>query len=145
MNFDYLCPHYIAQFEGSEMEALSFWVETMRRGSKAYSECRMEAAVTYLTTALEVGLLRSHTPLNHYFSPLHTIKPVEFLLETYVAEDDRQGAVRLIQKVTSHLGPRVKLEKQLAQLFEKYSYLIAEAENDNQAKKVYYLKDYGGL
>lgn len=88
MKSPYLCAYHAERLKACESEAFRYWGEMMRRGVQAYVECRFDAAVLYLGTALEIGLLRQRCQLNGLFEGLHIQKPVEFLVE--LLKIDRQ-------------------------------------------------------
>jgi len=99
--FSYLCPNHIAQLQISEKRAMSYWVEIMRRGVKAYSQCRVEASELYLSAAIEIYLLRSACNENSFFSGCHLLKPLDFVLELFIQNQAFDKASKLLGKIES--------------------------------------------
>ena len=102
MRSPYLCAYHAERLKACESEAFRYWGEMMRRGVQAYVECRFDAAVLYLGTALEIGLLRQRCQLNGLFEGLHIQKPVEFLVELLKIDRQYHQVNELLDYVARH-------------------------------------------
>lgn len=105
MKTPYLCAYHAERLKACESEAFRYWGEMMRRGVQAYVECRFDAAVLYLGTALEIGLLRQRCELNGLFESLHILKPVEFLVELLKVDRQYQEVNKLLEYVAENARP----------------------------------------
>ncbi|WP_053979281.1 hypothetical protein [Marinagarivorans algicola] len=99
MKSQYFCAYHAKQVCGSETQAFSQWAEVMRRGTKAYVQCRLEAATLFLNSALDIAQLRSECNSNNVFSVMHLCKPVEFLIQVAIAEGHFQKATALLNRL----------------------------------------------
>lgn len=108
MRSPYLCAYHAERLKACESEAFRYWGEMMRRGVQAYVECRFDAAVLYLGTALEIGLLRQRCQLNGLFKGLHIQKPVEFLVELLKIDGQYHQVNELLNYVFTHANSVAK-------------------------------------
>lgn len=99
MNTRYFCAYHAERIRESEPHALRCWVEMMRRGMQAYTECRIEAAQIYLGSALDIGLLRHTCAHNTVFGEIHLTKPADFIIELRLSEADHEAALSLLNKI----------------------------------------------
>lgn len=122
MRTPYLCAYHVERLKACESEAFRYWGEMMRRGVQAYVECRFEAAVLYLGTALEIGLLRHRCELNGLFESLHILKPVEFLVELLKVDRQYHEVNELLEYVakSARPGADVPLTNFLAKSFIRF-------------------------
>lgn len=119
----HLCPLHTQIIKNSEVEALTTWKKLMQSAVVAFSQCRVEAAKTYFSASLEVTLMRL-SQTNVQISATHLLKPVHFLCEIYLSEDQSDSAEELYvfaRKVleVNTLSFTVEDEKIMAQLSEK--------------------------
>jgi hypothetical protein len=101
MNSRYLCAYHLERLRFCESDAYRLWMEMMRRGAQTYTECRLEAAILYLNTALEISLLRQCCEQNGLFSGVHLLKPAEFLFEALMLEQRYSEADAMLQQISS--------------------------------------------
>lgn len=124
MNSRYLCAYHQERLRVCESGAYRFWAEMMRRGAMTYTECRFDAAIIYLGTALDIGLLRQGCEQNGLFSAFHLLKPAEFLYEALLLEQrfgEAEALLRKISSATDHCndGFAAQLRSFLAQAYER--------------------------
>ncbi len=108
MNSRYFCPAHIEKLTNSEQQAFSSWNELMQRAIVAHIHCRIESADIYFRSALEIALLRLRCHRRQLFSDIHLIKPLEFLIDVQLAENNYPAAVRLLSRVSSGVADGVK-------------------------------------
>lgn len=119
MKLKHLCYQHARALTCCESEARRYWTETMRRGVLAYTQCRWDAARIYFAAASEIALLRWLLIENEYFSNIHLVKPLQFLVEIALAEGDCAVAIELLDDVR----PQVDLagDPRLPELLEYLS------------------------
>lgn len=101
MKSRYLCAFHQERLRFCESDAYRLWMEMMQRGTQTYTECRFDAAILYLSTALDIGFLRQGCEQNGLFSALHLLKPAEFLYEALMLEQRYGDAEILLRKISS--------------------------------------------
>ena len=101
MRSKYFCAYHSEKMKTYETEAYRYWMEVMRRGVQSYAKCRSESAHIYLHTAVDIGLLRQGCKRNGVFEELHIIKPAEFLIQLFIADDNFNGAHELLSHISS--------------------------------------------
>lgn len=116
MRSPYLCAYHAERLKACESEAFRYWGEMMRRGVQAYVECRFDAAVLYLGTALEIGLLRQRCQLNGLFEGVHIQKPVEFLVELLKIDRQYQQVNELLDYVSKQVDSVAKQADSVADI-----------------------------
>lgn len=116
MRSPYLCAYHAERLKACESEAFRYWGEMMRRGVQAYVECRFDAAVLYLGTALEIGLLRQRCQLNGLFAGVHIQKPVEFLVELLKIDRQYQQVNELLDYVSKQVDSVAKQADSVADI-----------------------------
>ena len=134
MKSQYFCAYHAKQVCGSETQAFSQWGEVMRRGVKAYVQCRIEAATLFLNAALDIAQLRSECSTNSVFSLMHLCKPVEFLIQLTIAENNFKKATGFLDRLAAldlqHLSDEgARLNTFLGEQYK----LIEIAEKDSMA------------
>lgn len=101
MKTSYLCPRYVALVCTDENSAIGHWSELMRRGTRAYTQCREEAAELYLGAATEISLLRYSCQRNIYFSDMHLTRPVDFIAELLVQNLNFDKAIYFLSRIST--------------------------------------------
>lgn len=101
MKSQYFCMFHTQRLKARESEAIAAWSQLMHHGIKAYSECRISDAYTYLAAATDIALLRSDCAVNGIFSELHLIKPAEFLIQLQLAEQRYTDATMLLNRLST--------------------------------------------
>ncbi len=146
MKSQYFCAYHAKQICGSETQAFNHWAEVMRRGVKAYMQCRIEAATLFLHSAFDIAQLRSECSVNDAFSAIHLCKPVEFLIQLAIAEGDFQKAMELLERLAMldvqcfnagplHLNTFLGEQYKVIELAEKDS-MTAVAEQPKRSLEV---------
>lgn len=133
MNSPYFCSNHIVQLRSSEPQALQCWSEMMNLGLKAYVACHLKHAHSYLSAALEVGLLRARCLRNEFFSDMHIIKPTEFLIQSYLLQCDFTQAIVTLGKL-SRLDQQTPSEEQSS----LRKFLCRQFERVESAEKAYF-------
>lgn len=100
MNTRYFCAYHAERIKACETHALRCWVEMMRRGVQAYTECRLEAAQIYLGSALDIGLLRFTCAENNLFEEIHLTKPADFIIELRLSDADYGTARDVLNRIS---------------------------------------------
>ena len=97
MNSQFFCAFHAEKMRACETEALDSWSQMMHRGMKAYVDCRIDAALIYFGSALDIALLRYSCANNGVFSDIHLIKPAEFLVQLHLTNEgfDKANAILL--------------------------------------------------
>lgn len=134
MTFSYLCAFHVARFERCEIEAMSLWADCMKRGSKALDECRMDSVVIHLSMCLEIALLRVMSQENKIFNESHTIQPTNVLIDTYLIEQDYQGALALLEKISCFLPAHPYRSRQLWSYIRETETRILNARSTAEAR-----------
>jgi hypothetical protein len=131
MNSQYFCAHHASKIAQSETEAFRNWSQMMHRGTKAYVECRLDAAEIYLGSALDVVLLRCNCSHNELFSESHLIKPAEFLLEIFLMIDAFDKAEQVLRHICEHCHKRASIYGSVSEqfLFDQFE-RVEKAEKD---------------
>ncbi|WP_086929908.1 hypothetical protein [Agarilytica rhodophyticola] len=104
MKYKYFCQSHADRMIECEGIAMRAWTDTMRRGMKAYIECRSETAYVYLHSSMEIGLLRYKCKKNQFFNNTHIIKPLEFLIELLLVENNFNEAIVLLSKMSNAIN-----------------------------------------
>lgn len=129
MRSKYFCAYHSEKMETYEAEAYRYWMEVMRRGIQAYTKCRSESAHIYLQTAMDIGLLRQQCKKNDMFEELHIIKPAEFLIQLYIADDNIHGAFELLSHISSNTQSTVvKINNPLLHFINESHKILATTE-----------------
>ncbi len=104
----------------------------MQRAIVAHVHCRIESADIYFRSALEIALLRLGSSRKQLFSDVHLTKPLEFLIDTQLAERNYPGAVGLLSRVSSSLsdGAKNPTNTLLADLQHFYERVEKEEKNE---------------
>ncbi len=105
----YFCAYHADNLRASETEAIKSWSSVMRRGMKAYCECRIDAAEIYLESALDIALIRSECSKNCIFDSMHLLKPIEFLTELYLTNEAFTQASKILNKVSRNVPEESEL------------------------------------
>ena len=101
MKANYLCRYHLEKMKTNESNAICQWTEMMRRGIRAYTECRTDAADVYLNSALQIALVRTQCPCNGIFESTHIVKPAGFLLDLKILENGYHDAVEMLSDISS--------------------------------------------
>lgn len=113
------CQSHIDRMLRSEPEAFCAWNELMRRAKIAYLNCRRETSELYFMSAVEVALIRMNVKMNYMFADSHIAKPLEFLVETYLIENNFQKAVEVLSRVSMITSNTVEsLKESLLSFFQ---------------------------
>ncbi len=80
----------------------------MQRAIVAHIHCRIESADIYFRSALEIALLRLRCYRRQLFSDIQLTKPLEFLIDAQLMENNYPAAVRLLSHVSACLAESVK-------------------------------------
>ncbi len=115
----YFCPYHIERIHTCEQSALVSWNEMMRRGVQAYASCRADAARIYLDSAIDISLLR-YRHKNLYFSELHIAKPLDFLVELFLANENFTDAFEVLAKISSVIDDEPQPSTKLRKTLEKH-------------------------
>lgn len=99
----YFCIYQKERLQASEVYAFGLWSEVMKRGTKAYLECRSEAVRIYMGAAVDICLLRLGCPKAKIFEASHLIKPIEFLIQVYILTDEFNLALDLLQRLNESI------------------------------------------
>lgn len=121
MKTTYFCAYHADRIRTCEQSAMGSWNEMMRRGRLAYTECRTDDAHVYFGSATEIALLRYTGSSNRYFGDTHITKPIEFLVELLILENNFNQATALLSQILDIVSAETntvngKLRESLAQL-----------------------------
>jgi len=108
MKTSHLCPNHSHLVKDSEPRAMEIWCDMMRRGIRAYTQCRIDSAECYLGAATEIALLRYSCEKNRFFDEVHLTKPLEFLIELLVQAMNFDKAMVLLSSISTaiHRAPK---------------------------------------
>ena len=81
-----LCRNHTEKIVRNEFVALKAWGQMMRLGTSAFSSCRLDDARKYLSTAVEISLLRALCCGNAQFFLKHILEPLELLVEACIQD-----------------------------------------------------------
>lgn len=101
MKYTYFCQHHVDRMARCEGLAINSWIDMMRRGAQSYAACRTEAARNFLGAALEIGLLRYTCESNENFNDMHIAKPLEFLMELMICENNFNESIVLLSTIST--------------------------------------------
>lgn len=96
----YFCAYHIERMTTCEYAASGYWAETMRRGTQAYFECRLDEAYGCLNAAMEVAYLHTGRPQSGFFEAIHLLKPASLLLQILVYDRRYNEAIVLLSRLS---------------------------------------------
>ena len=100
MHYEHICASHALEVQIDEYVALELWNRSMHQGVSTYAHCRWDCASSYLSAAFEIASIRLTSSKNSYFNVVHVLKPLEFLLEIRIFEQEFSQAVALLAKAT---------------------------------------------
>ncbi len=106
MKTTYFCTFHAERMMAYEGEAIQYWTQMMRRGTQAYSECRIDAARIYLGSAMEIGLLRHSCVKSMFFDDMHLTQPLSFLIELLILDESFDEAIYILSKISTAINER---------------------------------------
>lgn len=133
MNSKFFCNHHAQQIKACEAEAIRSWSQMMRRGMRAFDECRVEAAFIYLGSALDIALIRMSCDKNRYFGELHLIRPTEALIQLHLLANEFDNALALLSHVSSAGG-----SNEVVHCRAVVDFLVAQYGLVERAEKAFY-------
>jgi|GEM_PF-3164629 len=99
MKTEYFCDYHLSCICKQEEDALSAWHTLMKRGMRAYVDCRLEAADIFLQAALDIALTRLKLCTNNILNEEHVIQPAQHILELHIANCDFNHADSTLNKI----------------------------------------------
>lgn len=143
MKSDYFCRYHLDNMCKEESVAFKSWSELMRRGMRAYVECRIEAANIFLSSALDIAILRTTFCTNSLFSDVNITKPAEFLIHLYITDCEFTHAKKLLSCLSyvdnsepaSNTTDRKKNPLDLSAFLAKYYMQLELAEKAYMSEK----------
>lgn len=111
----HFCPAHAERIRHDEDNALSSWNELINRGMQSYMACRASAASMYFSAAQEIALLRLYHKKNTQFQASHLLRPLEFLFELMLVEEQYQEIRSMLVSVRRFLLLIQSPEQQKAQ------------------------------
>ncbi len=137
MKTTYFCAFHAERMKAYEGEAIQHWTQMMRRGTQAYSECRIDAARIYLGSAMEIGLLRHSCPKSMFFDDMHLTQPLSFLIELLILDESFDEAIYVLSKISTAINerradPRSELLEVLANHYSRVE--ISEKKHMTQVR-----------
>lgn len=142
MKYKYFCQAHADRMHTSEGVAVRAWTDTIRRGMKAYVECRSDTAYIYLYSAMEIGLLRYKCEKNDFFNSTHLAKPLEFLIELLLVEANFNEAVVLLSKISVAINEASRTSStEFDEVFEKHYQRIEICEKQHLVDFKYNAKE----
>ncbi len=149
MSSRFFCAYHMERMKQCESEAYRNWSHMMHRGVKAYVDCRVEAARIYLGSALDIAMLRDQCENNRAFTETQIIKPVEFLVELAIAQDQFDAGIQLLTAITksnsSALLDSGSFQDALAKLFTRIEAAEKTFFGEPSARADQYLKRHSTL
>lgn len=131
MKSNYFCAFHTRNIQTNETEAMGSWISLMRRGSKAFSECRVDASRLYFEASLDIALLRMEQPSNYFFTLLQILKPTDFLMDIYMADESFTEAYATLNKISDQLADcSIHSDKTPQEILKPYYHGLAGLEKE---------------
>lgn len=75
---------------------MELWHRTMQRGVNAFVMCRMDEARHCFHATIEIAYLRLACKKNEHFGSTNVVKPLAFLVDIYMCDEEVDYASRLL-------------------------------------------------
>lgn len=133
----FFCTYHSQRMRTCESEAVRYWREMMSRGLKSYTQCRIEAAIIYLDSAIDIVLLRTHCEQNNTFEIAHLIKPAELLIRLMAIEYHFDKAFNFLHRLS-----QLKVSSLSASQGDLLSFLRRQHDHIELAEREYMREKY---